>query len=184
MSSKEYRSRPIKSKRYNMAFTTSLWNELESIAGQDITDISKVIDRACEKEVARLPVLGDIPCGELRDLPDESIEEYANVGDLLKTREGDFLLRALGDSMIGDGIESGDLLLIRPQSVCNNNEIAAVMVDTPFGWRSTLKRVLFGKDNKKITLKPMNPKVDPKIIDISKEELRVIGVFKGLVRQR
>jgi repressor LexA len=178
------RSREIKGKRYQMSFTPSLWESLENLADSEPTDVAKIIDRACEKEVSRLPVLGNIPCGPLAEVQEQEIQEYANVGDLLKIRKGDFLLRAYGDSMTGDGIENGDLVLIRPQESCDNGQIAAVMVETPFGWQSTLKHVMFGTNSKKITLKPMNPAHEPIVIDVSKEELKVLGVFKGLVRQR
>lgn len=181
---KQNSAKETKQKRYGMNFRRELWANLEKLADSEPTDVAKIIDRACEKEVNRLPVLGNIPCGPLAEVQEEEIEGYANAGDLLKVREGDFFLRAFGDSMTGDGIETGDLVLIRPQPTCDNDEVAAVMVETPLGWQTTLKRVLFEDGSFVVTLKPMNPKHKPIKVDVSKEELKVIGIFKGLVRQR
>jgi len=177
------RQRPLKSKRYNMAFTEDLWESLENLADSEPTDVAKIIDRACEKEANRLPMLGSIPCGPLAELQEEEIQGYINVGDTLKFQKGDFLVKAVGDSMIGDGIEHGDLVQIRPQPTCDNNQIAAVMVETPWGWGATLKRVLFEEGSTEVTLKAMNPKQKAQKVDVSKNELKVIGVYKGLIRQ-
>lgn len=176
--------RELKDKRKEVAFPETMLTALENIAIREDSDVNKIVRRACEHEVSRLPVLGDIPCGSPADVLDQWTEEYINVGDTLRTRVGDFLLRCYGDSMIGDGIEEGDLVQIRPQQTCDNNEIAAVMVNTPFGWQSTLKRVRFEVGSTVVKLQPMNPAHSAIEIDTKNEELRVCGVYKGLLRRR
>jgi SOS-response transcriptional repressor LexA len=177
-------NRELKDRRKEVAFPDSLLTSLEQMAKMEATDVNKVVRRACEKEVNRLPVLGAIPCGSLADVFEEVFEEWVNVGDTLRVKQGDFLLRCFGDSMTGDHIEDGDLVQIRPQENCDNNEIAAVMVDTPFGWQATLKRVRYEVGSTVVTLQPMNAKHKPIRIDTTNEELRICGVFKGLVRRR
>lgn len=89
-----------------------------------------------------IPLLGSIPAGPLQEAivdPEEIIE----AGDMLKYRAGDFLLRAAGDSMTGDGIFNGDLVLLRPQIEVQQGEIAAVHAGESF--ESTLKHVHFEK---------------------------------------
>jgi len=141
------------------------------------------VRRAVLREANRLPVLGRIPCGEPREVFEDMVEERVVVGDSLRTLPGDFLLRAYGDSMVGDGIESGDLVLIRPQQTCNPNEIAAVMVNSPMGWQSTLKRVQFELGSNMVTLCPMNPRYEPIIIEATEDTLRICGVYRGLIRR-
>ena len=98
--------------------------------------------------------------------------------EILPHWEGDFLLIVRGDSMIGDGILSGDKVLIRPVVQVNNGEIAAVHVGDDH--LATLKRILF--DNDQVILRASNPAY-PDIV-LPQSELKVAGVYRGLVRNR
>ena len=60
-----------------------------------------------------LPLLGSIPAGPLSDAVSQAAE-IIDPAELLSNEPGDFLLRVRGDSMIGDGILDGDLVLLRP----------------------------------------------------------------------
>lgn len=99
-----------------------------------------------------LPLLGSIPAGPLSEAlaqPDDVLEPR----DLLPALEGDFLLRVRGDSMTGDGILDGDLVLLRPDSEAARGEIAAVLVGEAH--EATLKRVFLKGDT--VTLRASNP---------------------------
>jgi repressor LexA len=63
--------------------------------------------------IGGLPVLGSIPAGPLAEALAQPAD-FIDAGSLLPHRSGDFLLRVRGDSMIGDGIHDGDLVLLRP----------------------------------------------------------------------
>src|SRR4051812_31599514 len=65
--------------------------------------------RTAERDVARLPLLGEIAAGSPL-LADENIESYLAMP--AQTR-GDFLLRVKGDSMIDAGILDGDLVIVQ-----------------------------------------------------------------------
>src|SRR4029077_294538 len=96
---------------------------------------------------------------------------------LLPHRAGDFLLRVRGESMIGDGILDGDLVLLRPNVDVQPGEIAAV--HTGDSYESTLKHVHFEKEG--VRLRASNPAY-PDLL-IPKPEWRgVAGVYRGLVR--
>ena len=71
-------------------------------------------------------------------------EEFVDSAMLLPHQAGDFLLRVTGDSMIGDGIVEGDLVLLRPDQEVGWGEIAAAYVGDAF--EATLKHCLFGKE--------------------------------------
>lgn len=92
----------------------------------------------------RLPLLGTIPAGPLAEViaRQETAFEAVSIGDLLRHREGDFLLRITGDSMVGDGIFDGDLVLLRPGIEVQQGEIAAVIWSgSGAECEATLKRV-------------------------------------------
>jgi repressor LexA len=120
-------------------------------------------------------VLGAIAAGT----PQEAIEEtdtwVERLDELLAIRPGDFLLTVKGESMIGEGIFPGDLVLIRPQERVAQGEIAAVRVGAD---EATLKRVYVEPPNVRLT--PANPAMSDMIY--AGDEVRVLGRFEGLIR--
>ena len=59
--------------------------------------------------------------------------------------------------MIGARIFDGDLVFIRQQSMVENGEIGAVLIDES----ATLKRIYYYPDQNKLILSPENPKYAP-----------------------
>jgi len=126
--------------------------------------------------IGGLPVLGSIPAGPLAEALAQPAD-FIDPGSLLPHRVGDFLLRVRGDSMIGDGIHDGDLVLLRPDVDMQPGEIAAV--HTGDGYESTLKHVHFEKEG--VRLRASNPKY-PDLFIARNDWRGVAGVYRGLVR--
>ena len=112
------------------------------------------------------PVLGDVAAGKPIEAQ-QHIECYVtDDADL----DADYALRVKGDSMIGAGIDDGDIVFIREQPDVENGEMAAVYVDGG----ATLKRVY--KDGKGVSLYSENPKYPPMYFTAeSCEEFRILG---------
>ena len=137
------------------------WSEGESYSFPDASGITPVT-------VKRLPILGDIACGE-PIYADEEHESYASASDTL---DADFCLRAHGDSMIGARILDGDIVFIRKQSSVDNGEIAAVIIND----EATLKRVYFYPDEEKLILSPENPRYAPLVyIKDELDSIKILG---------
>lgn len=70
--------------------------------------------------------MGKIAAGQ----PMEAVEdnETISVPQELLGRGENFCLKVKGDSMTGDGILDGDIVIINRQSVADNNEMAAVLL--------------------------------------------------------
>ncbi len=116
----------------------------------------------------RLPILGEIACGEPIYASEEH-ESFASADDKL---DADFCLRAHGDSMTGARIYDGDIVFIRSQNAVDNGEIAAVIIDD----EATLKRVYFYPDQQKLILSPENPKYAPLVyMGGELETIKIIG---------
>ena len=117
-------------------------------------------------EAQAVPLIGNIACGEPMQA-NEEFEAYVRVGARI---DCDFCLRANGDSMIGARINDGDIVFIRKQSLVNNGEIAAVIIDD----QATLKRVYL--ENNKLVLMAENPKYAP-LIYVGEElnSIRILG---------
>lgn len=122
----------------------------------------------------RIPLLGDIACGEPR-YADEDRSSYVEVGTDIKA---DFCLRAKGDSMINARINDGDIVFVRAQNAVDNGEIAVVVIND----EATLKRVYFFPDKNILILKPENTKY--KDIIYSEEDLNNVKILgKAIVFQ-
>jgi SOS regulatory protein LexA len=117
-------------------------------------------------------VLGNIAAGK----PIEAIEDVETF-DLSKVFDphSHFLLRVRGTSMILDGINDGDLAIIRHADTAKNNDTVVAVVD---GGEVTLKR--FKKLKNTITLIPANDQMTAMEYPASRVEIR--GIFVGLVR--
>ena len=83
-----------------------------------------------------------------------------------------FFLRAKGDSMIGAGIEDGDLVLVRRQETAEYNQIVVALI----GDEATLKR--FRPESGYIRLHAENPRYD----DILVESCLLQGVAVKVIR--
>lgn len=117
-------------------------------------------------------VLGNIAAGA----PIDAIEEFETF-DLLKAfdPEDHFLLRVRGDSMILDGINDGDLAVIRPTATARKGDTVVAIVDDG---EATLKR--FRKERNTVILTPANDSMSEMEYPASRVEIR--GVLVGLVR--
>ena len=114
----------------------------------------------------KYPLLGKIACGQ-PIFAEEDRESYIMSGMDI---DADFCLQASGDSMIGARIMDGDIVFIRSQSMVDNGEIAAVIIDD----EATLKRVYY-TPGEKIILMSENPKYPP-LVYIG-EELDTIHIL-------
>lgn len=117
-------------------------------------------------------VLGNIAAGR----PIEAIEDVETF-DLTKVFDphDHFLLRVRGTSMILDGINDGDLAIVRPANAAQNGDTVVAVVD---GGEVTLKR--FKKLKHTITLIPANDQMTA--MEYSASRVEILGVFVGLVR--
>lgn len=118
----------------------------------------------------KIPLVGTIACG-VPILAEENIEGYVELPDNI---HADFALRCKGDSMIGAGIQSGDIVYIREQPIVENGQIAAVMIDN----EATLKR--FYRYNDTVQLVAENPAVRP-LVFVQEEinSLHIAGLAVG-----
>jgi SOS regulatory protein LexA len=115
----------------------------------------------------QVPVLGCIQAGQPIEMIVNSGEYTLVDPNLLRGKEG-FALRVNGDSMIGDRIHDGDIVIVTKQEEVHPHEIAVVAVN---GDHATLKRVkLHGN---MCMLIPSNPTMEPQLIPA--KDVHIIG---------
>jgi len=139
-------------------------------------ELNKLIPVAGALLETDIPLLGVVSAG----FPSEAynyIEEGIDFNKLLiKRKETTFCLIAGGDSMKGDGIFKGDLLVVDKLEEPYENSILVFSIDGEF----TLKRLRYGIGF--IELISSNPE-QSSIIVKEGEELRRWGVLKYVIKK-
>jgi len=127
-----------------------------------------------EATTLALPFLGYIAAGQPLDVVASS-SETIHVPFELTSRGENFVLKVRGDSMIEDGIHSGDFVIIEQRATAENGEMVVASVSGDV----TLKR--FYKEGRRIRLQPANSLMAP--IYARAEDVRVQGIVVGLMRR-
>lgn len=125
-----------------------------------------------QQNTEEIPLLGNIAAGT----PIEAIENtnMISVPTHMLGRGQHYALKVKGESMIEEGILSGDIAIIKHQTQAENGQIVVAVVDN----ETTLKR--YYKKSKQIELHPANHTMKPIIIKDKECEIR--GLLVGLIR--
>ncbi|PLX41330.1 MAG: repressor LexA [Deltaproteobacteria bacterium] len=120
-----------------------------------------------------LPMLGFVAAGR----PIEAVEspDTLEVPHTMVGRGENFVLRVQGDSMVGDGILDGDMVVVTKSSHANNGQTVVAMVDG----EATVKH--FHRVKGGIELRSANPLV-PTINVTSDNDFRIEGIVVGVIR--
>ncbi len=139
-----------------------------------LTNMTKT--RISTASMKKLPVLGNVACGE----PIFASEEKGYYVNANADMPADFCLTARGDSMIYARIFDGDLLFVRKQDCVDDGEIAVVLIDD----EATVKRVFFNREDGILTLMPENPTYKPmRYMGSQLDRIRILGkVVSGQYR--
>lgn len=95
---------------------------------------------------------------------------------LIRNRTSTFFVRVQGDSMIGAGIQSGDMLIVDRSLQARSNQIVIAVLDSEF----TVKRIKYGKNC--VYLLPENPKY-PEIKVTQNRDFQVWGVVTFVIHK-
>ena len=116
----------------------------------------------------QIPIVGVVTAG----VPILAVENQE--GTMCWDGERDcFALRVRGDSMIGAGILSGDLVVVRPQQTADDGQIVVALLED----EATVKRL--HRKNGEVWLLPENENYAP----INGKNAQLIGLVKAVVRE-
>ncbi len=135
-----------------------------------------MLDDELDNELSNLidiPLLGTITAGN----PIERIEDNEQVKvPAHMVRKDTYALRVSGHSMIDDNIQDGDIVIIEKRQSAENGQSVVALINNE---QVTLKKFYIEADG--IRLQPANP--DMKAILLKNEEVEVLGVVTGIIRQ-
>ena len=132
-------------------------------------EIKKSID-----DFVSIPLAGTITAGQ----PIEAIEEKETIAVPkinLPLGKEIFALKVIGDSMIQENINDGDIVLVKRQSNADNGDRIIALIDN---YEATLKKLYI--ENNKIRLQPANAKYKP--IFLEPENLTIQGVVIDIIK--
>lgn len=133
------------------------------------------IDIYKNDKMVNIPLLGLIAAGQ----PIEAIrnKETIAVPQEKLPHSGEFYaLRVLGNSMIDENINDGDIILVKQQSIAENGQKVVALIDN---YEATLKK--FYKEKGHIRLQPANKTIEPIIIKRAKE-LTIQGIVIDVIK--
>jgi repressor LexA len=119
-----------------------------------------------------LPVVGRVAAG-VPITAAENLEDTFVLPAGFVRRNGAFMLRVKGDSMIDAAILDGDLIVVDPRPSAENGEIVVAMIDG----EATVKR--FYREAGRIRLQPENRTMAP----IYADDVTVVGRVEAVVRK-
>ncbi len=127
---------------------------------------------ALSSPTVRVPLVGRIAAGQPL-LAEENLDGHVSVDTKLIRSTGRlFALRVTGDSMTGDGIFDGDILVVRAQDDASDGTIVVALVEQ----EATVKRLY--REPGQLRLQPSNPAMGPILI---REEEGRSAVIQGVV---
>src|SRR5881396_3264041 len=138
---------------------------------------SRTVHLVADAEIAEqrrnavsVPIVGNVAAGS-PILAEQNIEDHILLSSDL-AKDGYFLLRVRGDSMVNAGILNDDLVLVRPQHEAPNGSIVVALVEGD----ATVKR--FEREDGHVKLIAENPAYEP----IVTSNVSLVGQVRGVIR--
>lgn len=134
----------------------------------------QLVKEEVRREAVEIPLHGKIAAGQ----PIEAVasEETIAIPDTLLGKRSTYALRVVGDSMIEDHIEDGDIIVVESRETAENGEMVVALVDDH---EATVKR--FYRESGRVRLQPANAALAP--MYYSPGRVKIQGVVIGVVRR-
>ncbi len=151
--------------------------DARSVPGLDGDRINawKPAKRSGAAGIMELPMMGRIAAGVPIEAVSDVLDNIPVPSVMLSGTSRHYALEVRGDSMIAEGINDGDVVVIRETNTADNGDIVVAFVD---GHEATLKR--FRRNGSKITLEAANPDYGDQ--EYPSDQVDVQGRLVGLIR--
>lgn len=137
----------------------------------------KIVEGGPSFEGVAIPILGRVPAGK-PVFSEEYIEGTILVDGNIARGDGVFAVRVHGDSMIGAGINDGDIAVVRRNPYPQQGEIVVALIEDEV----TLKRLT--KKNRHIVLKAENEEyADIDLTELGHDQISMIGSVVAIIRR-
>ena len=146
----------------------------------------RILDRGEQPRLKQLPLLGRIAAGA-PITSGEHVAEYIDVDPALFDPRANLLFRVRGQSMINAGVQDGDLIGVHLQDEISTGQIVAAVIIHPKTGDAELTLKRYRRRGQVVTLISENDdqeRYPPLVYDLRKDQLQIVGLYCGLVRER
>ena len=124
-------------------------------------------------EIIKVPIVGTIAAGQPIEAIEISDTTIAISKKEISPKDKHYALRVRGNSMVGEGIFDGDIVVIRKQETADNGQTIVAVIDDN---EATLKKIY--REKNRIKLQPANQTMLP----IYRKDVEVRGVVVKIIR--
>ncbi len=140
---------------------------------KEINSVRSITPQKKIQLVVSVPIVGRIAAGQPIEAIEEKFQESIPVSNSsIKNSKDYYALKVIGNSMIGEGIFDGDIVVIKKQSVAENGQTVVAIID---GNEATLKKIY--REKNRFRLEPRNPAMLP----FFRKEVEVRGVVVQVI---
>jgi site-specific DNA-methyltransferase (adenine-specific) len=135
----------------------------------------RAINVSTNQVMVTIPLLGTIAAGQ----PIEAIQYRETIAvpkSKLLSSPDIYALRVMGNSMVEENINDGDIVLVKPQGTAENGQKIVALIDNH---EATLKK--YYKEHGHIRLQPANKTMEPIIIRNGKD-ISIQGIVVDVIR--
>src|SRR3989338_170269 len=167
-------------KRFKLNSVATVHQHVEALKTKGFLERQKNQKRGIEinsiEKLIKIPILGTIAAGQ----PIEAIEEKETIAvsqsKIPKSSEV-YALRVVGNSMVDENINDGDVVLVKQQTTADNGQKVVALIDNH---EATLKK--FYKESGHIRLQPANKNMEP-LIFRNGRGVSIQGVVIDVIRE-
>jgi len=135
----------------------------------------RAIEIGATEPMIQIPLIGMITAGQ--PIISYETNESISISKNSISRPGEhYALKVAGESMIGEGIFDGDVVVVKKQSSAQNGETVVALINND---EVTLKKIY--KEKGRFRLQPANPKMKPIYVKNVTIQGKVVNVVRNLV---
>lgn len=127
-------------------------------------------------KLVHIPLLGTIAAGEPIHIFEEERESIAVPKSKIPSSSEIYALRVVGNSMVDENINDGDIVLVKHQETAENGQKVVALIDNH---EATLKK--FYKERGYIRLQPANKNIEPMIFRNGRD-ISIQGIVLDVIR--
>lgn len=130
-----------------------------------------------KEKLAKIPLVGKIAAGQPIEAIADRDENIAVPLSKISHNHKYFALQVVGQSMIDENINDGDIVLVKQQETANNGDKVVALIDN---YGATLKT--FYKEKNQIRLQPANKNIESIIIKKGEHEIAIQGIVIDVIQ--
>ncbi len=168
-------------KRFKLRAVSTVYQHIKALESKGLLEKQlnqhRGISVPRSERLVAIPLLGNITAGQPMTLFDIPKETIAVAKSKIPPSSEVYALRVIGNSMIDENINDGDIVLVRQQETAENGQKVVALIDNH---EATLKK--YYRERGYIRLQPANKNMEPIIIRRGRD-IAIQGIVLDVIRE-